>query len=418
MNRAGIIRCAASATIGVAFSTGHPAGIVLSVAVPALALRQPTRRFGYLSGVFYYGGASWPIVPAARNFFGPHPAAVDALGLWIIAALLLALPWFCVWTSDRRQYLWRGALGIVMTVIPPLGVIGWASPLTASGFLFPGTSWIGVFALTLAMGFLASSPRVALLAISTTAIILNLSAGPAPKLPNWEGINTHFGGVSHEHTGAIAEFRVVESIQRRALASQSKVVVFPETVVPEWSTATDVFWERTLNEIRSAGKTIIVGSKVVQPTKIGGFHADEFAASIAILTSGRPPINLAAPSRPSVTSPFRNVLIVRGREEGIFEQRIPVPLGMWRPFGGEGAKIHLGGPAVLPVAGERAAILICYEQLLTWPILTSILQRPTVIAAVANDHWATGTPIPQLQLNAVRAWARLISMPYVSATNF
>jgi len=109
---------------------------------------------------------------------------------------------------------------------------------------------------------------------------------------------------------------------------------------------------------------------------------------------------------------------VRGREEAIFEQRIPVPIGMWRPLGGEGAKIHLGGPAVLPVAGERAAVLICYEQLLTWPILTSILQRPTVIAAVANDHWATGTPIPQLQLNAVRSWARLISMPYVSATNF
>jgi predicted amidohydrolase len=418
MSHSGIIRCAASATIGVAFSTGHAAGNVLSVTVPALALRQPTRRFGYLSAVFYYGGASWPIVPAARNFFGPHPVAVDALGLWVIAAFLLALPWFCVWTSDRRQYLWRGALGIVMTVIPPLGVIGWASPLTASGFLFPGTSWIGVFALTLAMGFLASSPRIALLAISSAAIILNLSVGPAPKLPEWEGIDTHFGGVSHEHTGAIAEFRVVESIQRRALASQAKIVVFPETVVPEWSPATEAFWEGTLSNIRSSGKTIMVGSKVVGPTRIAGFTADDFAASIALLTSGRPPISVAGPSRHSVTSPFRNVLIVRGRDEAIFEQRIPVPIGMWRPLGGEGAKIHLGGPAVLPMAGERAAILICYEQLLTWPILTSILQRPTVIVAVANDHWATGTPIPQLQLNAVRAWARLISVPYVSATNF
>jgi predicted amidohydrolase len=305
-----------------------------------------------------------------------------------------------------------------MTAIPPLGVIGWASPLTATGFLFPGTSWIGIIALTLAMGFLASSPRIALLAISVAAIILNLSVGPAPKLPDWEGIDTHFGGVSHEHTGAIAEFRFVESIQRRALASQAKVVVFPESVVPEWSAATDVFWERTLQGIRSAGKTIIVGSKIVQPTWIAGVPADDFAASIAMLTSGRPPISAAAPSRPRATLPFRNVLIVRGRDEAIFEQRIPVPIGMWRPLGGEGAKIHLGGPAVLPMAGERAAILICYEQLLTWPIQTSILQRPTVIVAVANDHWATGTPIPQLQLNAVRAWARLISVPYVSATNF
>lgn len=70
------------------------------------------------------------------------------------------------------------------------------------------------------------------------------------------------------------------------------------------------------------------------------------------------------------------------------------------------------------MAGERAAVLICYEQLLSWPILTSMLAHPTVIVAVANDYWAGGTTIPEVQLAAVRAWARLISIPYVSATNF
>jgi hypothetical protein len=92
MNRAAIIRCVASAAIGAALSTGHPAGILVSVAAPALALRQPTRRFSYFSGWCYYAAASWPIIPAARNFFGPHPSACDALGLWIVAAALLALP--------------------------------------------------------------------------------------------------------------------------------------------------------------------------------------------------------------------------------------------------------------------------------------------------------------------------------------
>jgi hypothetical protein len=36
-------------------------------------------------------------------------------------------------------------------------------------------------------------------------------------------------------------------------------------------------------------------------------------------------------------------------------------------------------------AGYRAAVLICYEQLLTWPILTSMVDHPTAIVAVAND---------------------------------
>jgi len=43
--------------------------------------------------------------------------------------------------------------------------------------------------------------------------------------------------------------------------------------------------------------------------------------------------------------------------------------------------------------------------------------KPTVIVAVANDYWARGTTVPEFQRSAVRAWARLMSIPYVSATN-
>jgi hypothetical protein len=38
-------------------------------------------------------------------------------------------------------------------------------------------------------------------------------------------------------------------------------------------------------------------------------------------------------------------------------------------------------------------------------------QRPTVLIAIANDHWATNMPIPGFQLAAVRAWARLFHLP-------
>jgi hypothetical protein len=56
--------------------------------------------------------------------------------------------------------------------------------------------------------------------------------------------------------------------------------------------------------------------------------------------------------------------------------------------------------------------------LLTWPILASMVDEPTVIVAVANDVWTAVTTIPAAQLTAVRGWARLISIPYVSATNY
>jgi hypothetical protein len=39
-----------------------------------------------------------PLIPGARNFFGPDVSALVAIGLWVSASLLLALPWLLVWS--------------------------------------------------------------------------------------------------------------------------------------------------------------------------------------------------------------------------------------------------------------------------------------------------------------------------------
>jgi apolipoprotein N-acyltransferase len=69
------------------------------------------------------------------------------------------------------------------------------------------------------------------------------------------------------------------------------------------------------------------------------------------------------------------------------------------------------------VGGQRAAILICYEQLLAWPVLRSALERPTMLIAVSNEAWTTGTTIPNGQHACVCAWARLFGIPVLSAIN-
>jgi hypothetical protein len=99
-------------------------------------------------------------------------------------------------------------------------------------------------------------------------------------------------------------------------------------------------------------------------------------------------------------------------------QRLPVPIVMWNPL-----KIHhsvplrLFGPATLEVAGEQASILVCYGQLLSWLILQSAVERPTLIVGLADDNWAHGTPIPAAQQAAVAAWARLFRLPKLWALN-
>ena len=62
-------------------------------------------------------------------------------------------------------------------------------------------------------------------------------------------------------------------------------------------------------------------------------------------------------------------------------------------------------------------MLICYEQLLIWPILQSALHKPDVIIAIGNGWWATGTSIPEIQLASMKAWARLFGLPLATAFN-
>jgi apolipoprotein N-acyltransferase len=266
------------------------------------------------------------------------------------------------------------------------------------------------------MGALAWRPKPTILVSGTVAVGLNLFF-VSPSLNGWQAVNTNLGAASGEQSSALAQFEAAEFLQRRALASNAHVIVFPEAIVPSWTPATDSFWEDTINRLRSSEKTIIVGAKVIEAQPASAFAADDFALSIATLQSAPAVPRVSPPSRVDNVPAYRNVLVVRGQENTMFDQRMPVPISMWRPFTSGGVKLHLTGPAILPVEGQRVAVLICYEQLLTWPILTSLMGKPTVIVAVANDYWARGTTVPEFQRSAVRAWARLMSIPYVSATN-
>jgi apolipoprotein N-acyltransferase len=108
---------------------------------------------------------------------------------------------------------------------------------------------------------------------------------------------------------------------------------------------------------------------------------------------------------------------MRGIQTGVFLQRVPVPVSVWKPFSHGGAPLHLAGPAVLDIAGQRAAVLICYEQVIPWTALTAALARPTVFVGMSNDYWATGTTIPQWQRLCLRSWSRLLGVPYLLAVN-
>lgn len=362
--------------IGALAWSGPSSLIALSLLFPVVcrwphpALRH---RDQGLIAACYYAAATWPVIPSGIRLYHAD-AAPFLLVLWITASLLLALPWSLPTPP---------AIAMALTLVPPLGIIGVANPLTATGVLFPGTAWFGLAFAALLPSLVIAWPKPTLafaaLAFFTTNVMY---LDPAPP-QNWVALNTQFGDVRSPNDFA-AEFRASEFIQSAAMNTDVRVLVFPEMVVTRWTEATQAFWEPTLRKLAEQRRTLIVGA-------------------------GLPIGN---------SRDYRNALVIAGAEKQHFFQRIPLPGVMWNPIAArDRVPLRLHGPAILTVAGERAAPLICYEQLISWPILTAAMDRPSAILAVSNATWTHDTPIPSVQKSSVAAWSRLFRIPVLSATN-
>jgi apolipoprotein N-acyltransferase len=407
------IRCLATAVLGLAVSSAQPAGIVAAfLLLPAFTFRQPSRRSCYAAATGYYAGTLWPLAVGAKNFFGPDVPVVGAMAFWAVCAMLLALPYALLWTDRTRQLLWRAPVALLIGVIPPLGLIGFASPLTASGFLFPAWSWAGLALSLVGYGLITAHPRAGFLSFTGVALVANVwSPGDAKPPSDWQAVDTHFGAISHGAVTPLCEYLAAQAIQDRARASSARVVVFPESVVPRWTASTDLFWQPAIDALRRDGKIVLIGALV--PESLSVSDAD-MRGSIDLLRTGQEP--QPAPRKAEPYS-YRNVAMIRGTQSGIFLQRVPVPISVWKPLSHGGAPLDSGGPAVVEIGGERAALLICYEQVIPWTVLSAALARPTLFVGMSNDHWATGTPIPQWQALCLRAWSRLFWVPYLLAVN-
>jgi hypothetical protein len=106
----------------------------------------------------------------------------------------------------------------------------------------------------------------------------------------------------------------------------------------------------------------------------------------------------------------------------LYRERMPVPVSMWQPWlaltdRGGGARADFFANPIVELDGKRIAPLICYEQLIVWPVLQSMLDSPDVIVATGNGWWTDGTSIVAIQQASLRAWARLFRIPVVTAFN-
>jgi len=313
------------------------------------------------------------------------------LFLCLTAATLLALPWGLLFMCGQGKSALYVPLCVVIAATPPLGVIGWASPFLSAGVLFPGSQWLGLGLIIVFLSLFRFKPGLSAVSLALCALVFQLRYTP-PQLPTgWEAVNTNYGGTGQGDPDFATEYTTYQSIQTTILESHAAVLLFPEHLVPHWNESTEAFWGDTLTSLAAQHRTVLIGAGINQP---------------------------GTSRNPFQQNRYLNVLLARGEEDtAIYQERIPVPIGMWKPLGNDGVPLNLFVRGTMHIHCQNAAVLICYEQILVWPFLSSALDHPTILLTTSNDYWAKNTRIPAIQQSNATSWARLFCLPLLTARN-
>ncbi len=170
-------RVVGAGAIGLLAWRGQLWAIPLSIVVPCLIAVQPTRSTAGATSLAYYAAASLPVIGVAKVYWPSSEAS--AVLMWMAAATLLSVPWFFCWTRLESLRPWAAAIAVALSAVPPICIIGWASPLLSAGVLFPNSAWFGIAAAWALPGLLIHK-RTRLVALVETAsaasVFLNIHA--------------------------------------------------------------------------------------------------------------------------------------------------------------------------------------------------------------------------------------------------
>lgn len=373
----------ASIAIGVVGWSGHVLLIPVASAFPILWSISRTRLVAALVSTGYFLAASRGLPQGVAAFYSSD--IWPGLLLWLCASMSFVIVHTVVWTKNAGTRPFRYLLAVVIMAIPPFGITGWAHPITAAGVLFSGWGWWGLGFMTAGLAGLVTRiwPAVAIALIGLW--LWSAASWTEPHLPNgWRGVDLDLGASLGREVGFQRQ-RDMMAMVRGATGDGALYVVLPESALGFWTPTVERFWTDVLHD---GDATVIAGAVVVYR---GGYD---------------------------------NVLVaIDGKgARTLYRERMPVPGSMWQPwrswFGESGgARAGFFANPVVAVSAKRVSPLICYEQLIIWPVLQSMLHDPDFIIAVGNGWWTEGTSIVSIQRAATTAWAKLFAKPLVIAFN-
>lgn len=375
---------AASVAIGTIGWSGVVLALPVAMLFPVVWALAPSRGVAALVPLGYFLAASRGLPQGVANFYAAD--LWPGLLLWLVASVSFVTVNAALWTPrPGKARAARYLVATVLLALPPFGITGWAQPITAAGVLFPGWGWWGLTAAAAGLAMMTSRYWPAAAAVMLSLWLWSAAFWTELKLPErWTGVDLELGETLGRDPSLQHQRVLIATVLAKA-DDDTPILVLPESALGFWTPTVERLWRDAL---RNRNLTVIAGAAVLDDNR------------------------------------YDNVLVtISAQNAGIlYRERMPVPGSMWQPwrrFTVEpgGAKAHLFANPVVEIRETRIAPLICYEQLIVWPILQSMLHSPEIIVAAGNGWWTTGTSIMAIQQASTVAWARLFAVPLVTAVN-
>lgn len=351
---------------------------------PLLWAKSPSRVVAAAVSGGYFLAASRGLPQGVATFYAAD--LWPGLLLWVMASACFVTVHAALWTKHPgKGRAVRYLAAAVLMGLPPFGITGWAHPMTAAGVLFSGWGWWGLAATAASIAMMTSRYWPAAVIAVGGFWLWSAATWTEPSLPDgWKGVDLKLGQ-SLGRDGSLEHHRGLIATVRARPAEGSRVIVLPESALGFWTPTVARLWQ---DGLRGSDITVIAGAAAID------------------------------------AAGYDNVMVAISADVAgiLYRERMPVPVSMWQPWRawtgqGEGARAHLLANPVVELAGRRIAPLICYEQLILWPALQSMLHAPDIIVATGNGWWTAGTSIVAIQRGSAVAWAKLFNRPLVQAFN-
>lgn len=356
----------------------------VAMVFPLLWAKSPSRVVAAAVSGGYFLAASRGLPQGVATFYAAD--LWPGLLLWVMASASFVTVHAVLWTGHPgKGRAVRYLAAAVLMGLPPFGITGWAHPMTAAGVLFPGWGWWGLAATAASIAMMASRYWPAAAIVLGGFWLWSAATWTEPSLPDgWKGVDLELGQSLGRESSLEHHRGLIATVHARA-AEGSRFIVLPESSLGFWTPTVARLWQE---DLRGSDITVVAGAAVID------------------------------------AAGYDNVIVAISADEAriLYRERMPVPVSMWQPWRawtgqGGGARAHFLANPVVELAGTRIAPLICYEQLILWPALQSMLHAPDMIVATGNGWWTAGTSIVAIERASAVAWAKLFGVPIVMAFN-